>query len=832
MRLPVLATRIGLLAERIVRSYWPVWTVAFFLLAPLMFGWQDFLPLEAFWAIIATGIVALAVTLYLGWRKFHFPTEAEAIARVDGALEGRPISALNDAQAIGSTDEASKAVWAVHLERMLHRTRDARPVSPDLRVSERDPFGVRYMALLFFLVAVMFGSVWRIGTVAEIAQNGTPTAAVMGPTWEGWIEPPAYTGMPTLYLPDLTTDRIEVLSGSKITVRFYGDIGDLTLAETVSARAGSDVPPASQQQQSFNVQQGGKIDITGQGGRSWDVTLLPDNAPSVRLDGEIEVDAKGVMTQPFHASDDYGVVGGTATFTLDMSRLDRHHGLLTDPDPHEPLIVDIPLPITGDRSDFDASLVEDFSEEPIANLPVVMQIAAEDAAGNVATSEPHEIILPGRRFFEPIAKSVIEMRRDLLWAKANAPRVTQILRALSAKPEELFTDMEPYVAIRDAIVTLENGIEAGLSDEVQNDVAAQLWAIAVDLEEGSLANALERLNRARERLNEAMRNGASPEEIQELMDELREATEAYTQMLADQAGAPEDQTDSPDQRQGNSMTFTQDEINALMDRIQELMSEGKMAEAQELMQQLNDLIDNMQVQQGQGQDGPRTQGERSMEELGDTLQEQQELSDDAFRDLQEQFNPGMTQDGEPQFGQEEDGGEQDEGQGEQSLADRQQALRNMLERQRHNLPALTGEEAEIMRRSLENADRAMDEAEQALRDNNMSEALDRQAEALDSLREGMRNLGQALTNNREREEGSGNDRAGATRGSDQQAQNTDPLGRQLGQSGRSDTDRGMLQDEDVYRRAGELLDEIRRRAGELNRSEDERSYLERLLDQF
>jgi len=43
---------------------------------------------------------------------------------------------------------------------------------------------------------------------------------------------------------------------------------------------------------------------------------------------------------------------------------------------------------------------------------------------------------------------------------------------------------------------------------------------------------------------------------------------------------------------------------------------------------------------------------------------------------------------------------------------------------------------------------------------------------------------------------------------------------------------GLLQGEDVYRRAEEILDEIRRRSAEQNRPEFERDYLRRLLDQF
>ncbi|MFN4130908.1 MAG: DUF4175 family protein, partial [Paracoccaceae bacterium] len=46
------------------------------------------------------------------------------------------------------------------------------------------------------------------------------------------------------------------------------------------------------------------------------------------------------------------------------------------------------------------------------------------------------------------------------------------------------------------------------------------------------------------------------------------------------------------------------------------------------------------------------------------------------------------------------------------------------------------------------------------------------------------------------------------------------------------SDRNMLQGEDVYRRAQDLLDEIRRRTGDQQRPEAERDYLRRLLDMF
>jgi hypothetical protein len=63
-------------------------------------------------------------------------------------------------------------------------------------------------------------------------------------------------------------------------------------------------------------------------------------------------------------------------------------------------------------------------------------------------------------------------------------------------------------------------------------------------------------------------------------------------------------------------------------------------------------------------------------------------------------------------------------------------------------------------------------------------------------------------------------------------QQQDPLGRNAGATGQVGGDENLLQGEDVYRRARDLLDEIRRRSGEDARPETERDYLKRLLDRF
>ncbi|MBK1635481.1 TIGR02302 family protein [Rhodovulum adriaticum] len=846
LRWPLRLTRAGMVAERLSRAFWPLASLGLAVVAVLFLGLNDTLSRAAFWALASgLGILAL-VFLALGVRAFRWPSRAAALDRLDRTLPGRPIAALSDSQAIGAGDAASQAVWRAHLARMAAQARQARPVQPDLRVSDRDPFALRHVALTAFLVAVVFGSVWRVSSVADIAGPGGGALAA-GPAWEGWVEPPAYTAKPTLYLNDISGPTLRVPEGSRVTLRLYGQVGALSLRETVSGQGGAaPADGAAAMAQGFDVVRPGELAIDGAGGRSWQVVLTPDAAPKVALDGPLKVEADGTMSQPFAARDDYGVVGGRATITLDLDAVDRRHGRTAAPEPRDPLVLDLPMTITGDRRAFTESLVENLSQHPWAGLPVQMVLQAEDAMGQTGRSPPEKMVLPGRRFFDPLARAIAEQRRDLLWTRDNGARVARLLRAVSFQPDDLFRDEGAYLQLRVAIRRLEAGIADGLTVETQEEIAQALWDIALLIEEGDLSNAAERLRRAQERLSEAMRNGATQEEIAELMQELREAMQDYMRQLAQQ----QNQDGQQQAQNGEMQEITGDQLQQMMDRLQQLMEEGRMAEAQQLLQMLQQMMENMQVTQGQG--GEPSPGQQAMEGLAETLRDQQGLSDEAFRGLQDQFNPGQQgeqgQQGQGQQGQQGEGQgqqfgqQQGQGQGEgqqpgaggrpgdlgRDLADRQRALRRELERQQEGLPGLgAAPEGQAAREALDRAGRAMDEAEQSLRENDLAGALDDQAEAMEALREGLRNLGEALAQNQQqRQQGQSMGRAEGG------GERRDPLGRERGNVGRLGTDDQLLQGEDVYRRARDLLDEIRRRSGEQDRPDLELDYLRRLLDRF
>jgi uncharacterized protein (TIGR02302 family) len=838
LRWPLRFTWLGMCFERAAYALWPLLSVVFLVLAVLMFGLHELLPLEIFWGGASLATIAGAAALGYALYKFRVPSKTDAIARLDQSLPERPIQALTDTQAIGVTDAASAAVWTAHQTRMIVKAKAAKAVPAYVRLASRDPFALRYVAVIFFAVALIFGSVLRVGTVGAVALPEDKLSS--GPVWEGWIDPPRYTDRPTLYLNDQPEGALSVPEGSLITLRLYGEVGALALSETVSGR--TLFASASSTVHDFKVIQDGELSIDGLNGRKWSVSVVPDIPPIVASLEGIYSDALGVMTLPFSAGDDYGVESGEASITLDLNGVSRRHGLSVPPEARPQLTVSLPMPVVGDRSGFEENLVEDFSKHPWANLPVVMNLTVLDVAEQQSRSEPSALLLPGRRFFDPMAAAIIEQRRDLLWSRANAQRISQILRAISHRPEDAFRNEVTQLRLRKLIERLETWTELDrLTLVAQDELAEELWTLAIELEEGDLADALERMRQAQERLNQAMRDGATNAEIAELMRELRDATEEYLKQLQKQQSQD---GESPPQDGGNSSQMTQDDLQRMMDRIQELMEQGRMAEAEEALKELQEMMENMRVSEGEGQSGDSA-GEQAMEGLSDTLRDQQGLNDQAFRDLQEQFNPN-AQAGESDGNVGRNGGqgegERHEGQGgegsgegssgppsnqQDNLADRQQALRDELERQKNALPGAGTPDGDAARDALERAGRAMENAEQALRQDQLGQAIDSQAQAMEALRDGLQSLAEALSENQEEQSPGQGEQDG-----NRQAQSRDPLGRGQNGDGVDPEAEGNVSDAEVYRRARDLLAEIRRRSAQGERTEAELDYLKRLIDRF
>lgn len=743
--------------------------------------------------LFALGLVAF-ILLGLGFVRIQRPKLAHAIKRLDETLKGRPLFSLLDRPADGDP-----ILWALEQARLAKVTKSLRPHFGKFQISDLDPYGLRLIALLVFLCGVIWGTP-RLGmrSPPDIAKGAV---AQSGPNWEGWIIPPEFTGKPPIYLPDVLEDeRIPVFKGSVIELRSYNE-DTAWLEHDVS-----DAPVIDGLIQRVTVEQSGKLSVLNKPIKSWTITLEQDQPPTVQITGNFTSEFFGNSELPYAAQDDFGVVEGRLLVELDEATLDRIHGLKVVPDQPPKIEAALSMPLRGSRQDFADVASNDFSKSVLAHMPVRVGIEVSDGAGNVSWSEPLFTTLPARRFFDPLAASIIEIRRDIMWSAQNDKRALRMMRAILYRPRSEFRRETHYLLLKNIADRWDTSLMMGINDKSQKTFADDLWSLAIAIEEGDVDDALERMREAQERLSEAIKNGATPEEIAKLMQDLKAANENYIRQLRQQAERDMAEL-TPEERsviEQDDMVMSDQDLQEMLDRIQELMDEGRMAEAMQALDEFQKMIENMQIAQSQKGDGGKSPGE-TMEDLSQTLREQQELSDRSFEQLQNQFN------GEPS-----DNGD--------ALGQQQRELQNQLREQRGKLPQLDGKAARDAQRSLRQSEEAMNEAGEALENGDFQSALDKQAEAMDSLRDGIRNFDQAMSENSEQGQGASQQNAGGER--------SDPLGRSQGvggQDGNSDTSTGTAEAE---AKNSEIMDEIRRRSGDLERSEKERSYLKRLLDRF
>ena len=549
---------------------------------------------------------------------------------------------------------------------------------------------------------------------------------------------------------------------------------------------------------------------------------------TVNILSGVERDATGRFSLRFKAKDDFGVTAGQAIFRLNLAEVHRRHGLAAQPEFQTNIELPLPLTISGDRSDFIENLEENLSKHPWAHLPVSVMFQVSDIGGQIGQSESLETILPARNFFDPLAKALIEQRRDILWSSKNVRRASQILRAISTEPAEIFRDLADLRILKEIITQLEEIELTKVKAQSIERISESLWNLSIKIEDGDLEQAIKKLERAQDKLEEAIRNGATPAEISRLMEELREAQDEYLREFSQRNPATDRKNDKLGQM-GDAVS--ENELQQMMDKLQQLLEDGRMGEAKDLLEEINQLMKNLQSlgsQSGQNRQENGIGGQ-FIEDLTGTLREQQRLSDQTFRSFQNRSRDGFDKNKETHNNDKPQTGSKNTS--NQSLAEQQKNLKKELDRQRSNLPSAGTVHGEAARRALNDARRSMDQSGQNLAQGDLSDALDNQSKAIDALREGLQSLADSLVEEGDQGQGTvpGDQ---STNNSSEDSYNLDPLGRNTDTNGQSSAGEQMLPEAELRLRSQELMNEIRKRSGGLERSTEERDYLKRLLEKF
>jgi uncharacterized protein (TIGR02302 family) len=471
--------------------------------------------------------------------------------------------------------------------------------------------------------------------------------------------------------------------------------------------------------------------------------------------------------------------------------------------------------------------VKDLSEDPYAGADVTMTLSAKDEAGNEGLSEPFDMKLPERLFTKPLARALIEQRRNLAMDANQRSQVEVALDALLIAPEAFTPEAGQYLGLR----SVARQIERAHTDDSLREVVASLWALAVTIEDGDITDVDKALRAAQDALKQALERGASDEEIKQLTENLRAALDKFLRQLAEQSRNNPQQLSRP--LDPNTKMLRQQDLNNMLERMERLSRSGDKDAARQMLDQLAQMLENLQMAQpGQGGDGDMQQ---SLNELGDMIRKQQQLRDRTFKQGQDSRRDRMHgKQGDPNA---MNGLQQDQ----QALRDRLKKLQEQLAQQ-GMMPGQRGQkgqqgqgqqgqqgEADDGEDGLGSADSAMGDADGRLGDGNAEGAVDSQGRALEALRKGAQDLAQAM-----QQDGEGQDNGPGNRPGRQQSggNQTDPLGRPLHGRELGDDLSVKIPGEIDVQRVRRILEELRRRLADPNRPQIELDYIERLLKDY
>jgi len=471
-------------------------------------------------------------------------------------------------------------------------------------------------------------------------------------------------------------------------------------------------------------------------------------------------------------------------------------------------------------------------------------------------------------------------------APATVQRAALLIEALTDEPVGLFQDPAVFMGLKNILGRMRYARDMeGLAG-----IPEDLWNMALRAEFGRLGTALENMRRSEQALNDGIARRAPEREIDILFDRYNEAVDIYMEELRRKAIAEGNVADS-DGGSGGGNSTNQDEIEALLKAIEEANAQGDTEGARRALKRLAELLENMQVQLAQGGSGSGggdpSQGDMSeeekeaLEDLADLLGEQRALKDETEQaQRQQDRNEQNAQNGSGSAGSQADNQSEARNGGApksaEELAEQQAQLEALLEKLEDGFPMalsenLTGgtdarnpdsdntsnggnEESDNSaedgqgggasdpnaqdsddgsgtsgsddepRRSaseaLEAANEAMRAAKEALSGEDLASAREAQNDAIQALRDAAQSL---VAQARER---------AGDRDSNQSAQGEgNPLG-QNNQGENDDFSETDIDQRDNATRSRELLEELRRRAAEQERDEEELNYLERLLKRF
>lgn len=815
--------RLSLAWESLWPALWPAvgiggvfLALALFDFFPHMPGWLHVLLLAAF-AIFFFRALTKAI------RNFSWPAQHAGRRRIEQAsgLDHRPLTAVNDSQATGTNDRDAAALWQAHQARMAGLSRNLRAGIPEPGLARRDPWALRLALAIILVVAGIAGSsdpLQRLSRAVMPSLQSDATAQKMA--MDLWITPPSYTGLPPLFPMRLArqaaaekTSReaalapddgdkeaagaapslpvIQVPAGSILTAQVQGK------GELPALALGAATTPFAKIDQSYSrvvqkIDKGGKLAIVA-GERTlgaWQIAIIPDMKPAIAFANPPTGTPQATFRISYTASDDYGITKAQAEIRRTYER-----GEVVGKEVHR---IDLPLPSRAARSVNETAFF-DLAPHKWAGQPVMVELIATDGLKQSGKSEPIRLVLPERVFTHPVARAIIEERKKLANQPERRRSVMQGLSEIASEPQAFGHDSVVYLAL----ATARSRLIYDSSHDSVDPLLGLLWDTALRLEDGKLSLAERELRRIQQALMKALAEGASDAELERLMRQLQQAISNYMQALAEQLRRNPNRQQQAVEFDPRTMRLIQgSDIARMLDQIRKLMQSGARQAAREMLARLQRMLEGMRSMQVMRQRGTGGRNGSTLRKLQDLIRRQQQLMEQTFRSAR----PGAGQ------------------QGRMPGAGDQRALQNLLRQLRGMMPG--AKPGQGPGQALDRANQAMERAIRSLEGRRPGDAVGAQGQALDQLRRAGRGMLQQMMERFARQSGNRPNQRG-----NRNQPRRDPLGRET-MGDEVETGGVKIPNESAMQRAREILDELRRRSGQINRRQIELDYINRLLQRF
>ena len=751
------------------------------------------------------------ISTFRGFVDFQLPTTAEAKQRLETGphIEHRPVTAWEDSRS-KIYGRFQNVLWQLHRNRALETLRQLRVPLPRSRVASKDRYSLRAIAILLLVVGVV--GAW--GELPErLARAMVPILAENNNliSVKVWITPPDYTQLKPVYLEasrsesaTQATDHTAALAEHDITIPH----GSMVLAVvTGTSRAtrlvvGNDIIPlVNQGSNSHSIETKlppGKTLRVSQGSHTlaeWKITPVSDQPPLVNFVEKPKEARRWRLKINYSANDDYGLASVKALLTRPEEQLT----LLQD----EVISFPLSMPPLGPKN-INHSSFHDLTAHPWAGLKVHIQLTAFDLADQTGQSKGKSIILPERVFLHPIAQQLVASRK-LLVEKPNS-RLTVVERLINIleRPEKFGQDVKIFLALATAKARLvyAEGNESSVS------VLDLLWYTALRLEDGKLFVAEQALEEAENALAEALEQKAPASKVNQLINQLKLALHEYYKVLAERM--PEEGL-SELMGDWETKSLVPQDISQMMEKLRGLSQVGANEAAQHVLSELQNMLETLRsAAQNTNLHPDMKTTQRILKELKELARQQSQMLDQSFQEARKQ-----------ELRQRQRGTPNTDSDKRQDATERQIELRKQL----GDLMTRIAEIANSIPESMGKAEQAMRDAENALSAGGWLATSEAQARAVHNLKRSLTSASNEMM------------KVLAERGIEvpipipmtPESGQFDPLGRRL----EPVNDRTVqIPTRPDVQRSRQILDEIRRRASERTRPQQEQDYLRRLMKQF